>query len=284
MTTTTASPTSTTERDALLADLEDLWRCLDEIFAGLTPADWQRKHGPDWTMADVPYHLSYFDREVVAEPFERGPDIPESERRVIASLAEVNAWNAEQFARRPAGQTPAGSLAQMRASRDRIRRLLAGITDADLDRPAWRVLLGVFFVPARVGLEACRAHTWSHLTELRLRLKRSGPLPSASSVHGALAFYAGIMAEMADRETVAARMRPFTAVLAFSGPGGGAWTLRVAGGACTIAEGVAARPGLTMTQSPDTFLKTVARMQNPLLAMLTRKVKVRGYRNLGAFA
>src|SRR5437870_1534654 len=110
MTTTTIS---TMKRDAILADLEDLWRCLDELFAGLTSAEWQRKHGPDWTVADVPYHLAYFDREVVAEPGLKGAAIPESERWSVNSLEELNDWNARKFAERPAGETPQQSLARM---------------------------------------------------------------------------------------------------------------------------------------------------------------------------
>jgi hypothetical protein len=33
-------------REALLADLEDLWGCFDELIAGFRPPDWARKHGP----------------------------------------------------------------------------------------------------------------------------------------------------------------------------------------------------------------------------------------------
>ena len=39
-----------------------------------------------------------------------------------------------------------------------------------------------------------------------------------------------------------------------------------------------------MTQAPETFVKTLAKMHNPMLAMLTRQVRVRGLRNMGTFA
>ena len=38
-----------------------------------------------------------------------------------------------------------------------------------------------------------------------------------------------------------------------------------------------------MTQSPETFVKTFAKMHNPMLAMLTGQVRVRGLRNMGTF-
>ena len=65
---------------SLLADLDDLWQNLDAIFVSLGSSDWSRQHGPHWTFADVPYHLAYFDREIVAHPIERGPDLPTAEQ------------------------------------------------------------------------------------------------------------------------------------------------------------------------------------------------------------
>ena len=66
---------------ALMADMENLWAGLDEVFASFGLADWARPHGPLWTMADVPFHLSYFDRDVIAHALDRGPDMPESDPR-----------------------------------------------------------------------------------------------------------------------------------------------------------------------------------------------------------
>jgi hypothetical protein len=37
----------------------------DTIFDSLTASDWRRTHGKHWVIADVPYHLSYFDRDLV---------------------------------------------------------------------------------------------------------------------------------------------------------------------------------------------------------------------------
>jgi putative sterol carrier protein len=75
----------------------------------------------------------------------------------------------------------------------------------------------------------------------------------------------------------------FTAVMEFSGPGGGAWTLHVAGGTCRVREGRAAHADLVMIQSPETFVRTRTGVENPTLALWTGKIKVRGLRNLGTF-
>jgi hypothetical protein len=39
-----------------------------------------------------------------------------------------------------------------------------------------------------------------------------------------------------------------------------------------------------MTQAPETFVKTLAKMHNPVLAMLRRQVRVHGLRKMNTFA
>jgi len=41
----------------------------------------------------------------------------------------------------------------------------------------------------------------------------------------------------------------------FSGPGGGAWTLRIADGACTVTEERSPQADLVMSQSVETFVR-----------------------------
>ncbi len=273
--------TSLTTPGAIMSDLEDLWQKFDTLFGSLKPEDWSRKHGKHWTMADVPYHLSYFDRDIVADPVVLGPNVPPERQQVQRTLNELSAWNVRQFAARPAGQTPEQSLAQMHASRDAIRKAVADMSDADLERPAFIQLAGGGWLTARWALIMCRGHTWNHFEQFRLHLGRSTPLPSPTTVHGALAFYANMLRALANPKE--AQRTSLTVVLDFEGPGGGAWTLRVAGGTVSVAEEHAPRADLVMTQSPETFVKTLTQMHNPVVAMVTRKVKVRGLRNLGKF-
>src|SRR5262245_26867638 len=125
-----ATPTRPSVRE-LLGDLEEIWSCLDRLLESLDARDWGRRHGKDWIVADLPYHLAYYDRELIAGAIVRGPDVPVGERRTLRTMAELNAWNAERFAQRPAGQTPAQSLAAMRASRELVRGAVAPLNDGD---------------------------------------------------------------------------------------------------------------------------------------------------------
>jgi hypothetical protein len=267
-----------TEIAAHTADLEDLWQCLDALFADFGPKDWARKHGKRWTFADLPYHLSYFDRECT-HLVEQGADAPTSAHWLMHSEAEVDAWNARMFARRPADQTIDTSLSQMRASRDLIRSTLAGYTDADLDRPVWSPFFG--WTTLRDGIAGITGHTFNHFMEARIRLKRSDPIPPPALVHRSLGFYLGLMERFLDRDRAADAH--FSAVMQFTGPGGGAWTIEVDHGTCRVTESRAEGADLVVTQSPETFVATFARIRNPMLLMLTGKIKVKGFHGLSRF-
>jgi hypothetical protein len=266
---------------AVLSDLEELWRCSDELFASLAPAEWRRRHGRDWTYADVPYHLSYFDRELVARPLARGRDVPLDEQRVMGTLAELDAWNRRMFAQRPADETPERSLARLREVRAEIRAILSGWSDEHLQQPAFMSIVGAGWLPASAILDTAVAHTWSHLTEARLRLGRPAPAPPAGATHRALGFFANFMPRFVNREEAA--RGPFTAVMTFDGPGGGSWTTAVADGAVTTVEGAASEADLRLTMAPETFEKMKSRIQNPILLMLTGQVKVRGFSKMGRY-
>lgn len=271
------------ERDAILADLEDLWRILDEQFASLGPSGWTRKFGPDWTVADVPHHLSYFDRDTVAPPVERGAEVPDDVVRSIHRTArELNAWNARKFAERPPDQTVERSLEQMREAREAVRRAAARLTDGDLDRPAFVPVLGIGWRTIRVALDSCVAHTWSHVIEMRLRIGVGGRVPTGSATHRALGFFARVVCWFVDPGEAA--KGPFTLTLDFTGAGGGAWTIFVRDGACSVAEGRAGRADVVLTQSPETFVKTYTQMKSPLVLMLTREMKVKGFGRMARFA
>jgi putative sterol carrier protein len=74
-----------------------------------------------------------------------------------------------------------------------------------------------------------------------------------------------------------------TVVMELTGPGGGTWTVRVADDTCQISEGRLTSADLVMTQSPETLVKTMTGIQNPVLAMLTGNIKVRGLGSMGTF-
>jgi hypothetical protein len=270
----------------LLADLEDLWRCLDELFASLAVDDWSRRHGAHWIFADVPYHLGYFDHDIVAYPIERGPNLSTAEQWVARSNREVNAWNERMFARRAPDQTVTQSLAQMQASRDAIRRVVGRMHATDFDRPVWFPLLVGGWVPTHAVLEGCRLHTWSQFMELWLRhparSQRPLPVPRAATTHGALGDLMGFFPVLLNR--VQAEQTSLTLAMVFNGPGGGTWTVSVANGACTVHEGPAAQADLIVTQSPESFMRARLELHDPVAAIQTGEIAVQGIEHMGAFA
>ena len=270
----------------LLADLEDLWHCLDELFASLAADDWSRWHGTHWTFADVPYHLGYFDHDIVVDPIERGPDLSTAEQWVARSNREVNAWNERMFARRAPDQTVVQTLAQMHAGREAIRRVVGRMHGTDFDRPVWFPLLVGGWVPTHAVLERCRLHAWSQFMELRhrhpARSERLLPVPRAATTHGALGDLMGFFPVLLNR--VQAEQISLTLAMVFSGPGGGTWTVSVANGACTVSEGQAAQVDLIVTQSPESFMKTRLELHDPRAAVQSGEIAVQGVEYMGAFA
>jgi hypothetical protein len=271
---------------AFLADLEDLWRCLDELFASLGPGDWSYWHGQYWTFADVPYHLGYFDRDVVAYPIEHGQDICTAAQWAARSKSELDAWNERMFAHRPPDQTVMRSLAQMQASQEALRFIISQMPESGLDRPVWFPLLVGGWVPARAVLASCRLHTWCHVMELRLRHPASTHstlgVPRATTMHAALGDLMSFFPLRLNR--VQAEQICFTLTMNFSGPGGGSWTVRVADGACTVSEGQAARADLVLFQSPDCFMKTCLELHDPMAGVQNGEISVQGVEYLDIFA
>ena len=276
----TSAPPSKAAVRGLLSSLESLWSGFDELFDSVGPTDWSRRHGPDWTFADVPYHLAYFDRLMV-DSIQRGTDVLEAEQHVLPTYGELNAWNARKFAERPADQTPEESLREMRDSREAMRRVAASLDDPDLGRPAFIMLPGCGWLTAGAALGACLMHTWSHFVQLRSHLERDTPSADPKATHAAVAFMMGMFGMVLDRDE--ARDATFTAVMDFTGPGGGAWTIRVANSQCTVAEGGTDPADVVMTQTPETFELTRVGMIDPIDAMQRGLLSVQGLEKMSRF-
>jgi hypothetical protein len=269
-----------TTRAALLTDLEELWQRFDEVVATLGPEDWSGKHGQHWTFADVPYHLAYFDREVIVTAINRGLTVPTAEP-LLRTETEQDGWKEIQFTPRPPATTPEQCLERMWASRQAMRNIVARLSEADLDRPVFLPLLGLGWVSVRVALETCCSHTWNHLMQLRCWMKCTTLLPGPAQTQRALSYLMASFARNLNREQAA--QTDLTAVMEFSGLDGAVWTLQVAGGGCQIMEGRAARADLVIVQSPETFVTTRTGIQHPPLALRRGKIQVQGLRKLGTF-
>lgn len=268
-------------RDGLLADLEELWAGVDELLGARMASERSFRHGTVscGRLADLPGHLAHFDRELVARAIARGPNVPQGERWVFQTLDDLDRWRETSFAHRPLREPWERSIERMHASRSVIRRLIGEMPDDGLARPVWWPLpLSGGWRTAGFALEACSSHTWNHLVELRwlARAESTSIGAIASQTHRALARYMRLMAGLMDRGR-AARLSRLTAVMEFTGPGGGAWTFRIADGLCQVTEELPSSPDVVVTQSPDTFVQTmVLETRSQFLAVLTGAIKVRG--------
>jgi putative sterol carrier protein len=65
-----------------------------------------------------------------------------------------------------------------------------------------------------------------------------------------------------------------------SGEGGGDWTVTVADGTCTVAEGKAEKPNITIGMVADDFVKMVEGELSPVAAFMQGKIKLQGDMNL----
>jgi putative sterol carrier protein len=267
----------------LRSDLEQLWATLDRLFATVPQDRWTRRYGPDWTYADVAYHIAYFDRVMVADVIEAGTALPQSERWEALSMRELNDWNRAEFAKRRPGQTPGESIDEMLRQRERIGRCMADLSDADLERPAFSHFFGLGFSTLGSALAGARQHAFSEGWELAYRLGRVEEIRIPERVqHEGVDAYVRLMVSMLDREA-ATKIGRFTMVFDMPGYAGGAWTIGVAGGAATVTPERAKSADLVMTLSTDTFMTMFKKIRNPMLLMLSGKIRVRGFSKMGQF-
>lgn len=267
---------------AMLAMIEGLWSNFDELFEAIErDARWNEAHGADWTFRDVPYHMMYFDRELVAEALERGTNVPVGEQRTQRSVRELNEWNARMFALRPAGETPRQSLSRWRAVRERIRKRANDLDEKRLENPVWIPLVGCGWLPASVALGACIAHTWSEFVQLRYLAGVTGIEPSPEATHAAMGFLLQFLPSAFDAS--AAVDTRFTIVMSYTGPGGGDWTIRVSSGQATLEEGGTAAADLVIRQSPVTAELIRQGKIDLGAAMQSGEVQVEGMEHLETF-
>jgi putative sterol carrier protein len=127
-----------------------------------------------------------------------------------------------------------------------------------------------------------RLHLFSEGWELRERLRaRDVELP-AVVVHAGLSTYMRMMGMMADPQA-AETVRNLAAVWEIDGAGGGTWTVRLRDGRASVAEERDAQPDVVVRTSVDAWMATFKKTANPMLLMLTGKMRVKGMRRFAAF-
>jgi hypothetical protein len=263
-------------------ELEELWQRWDEQLALVPASRWTRRFGPDWTYADVPWHLAYFDRVMVADAIEKGRDLPPEERFDLRTTRDLNEWNQAEFRKRPSGTTPEQAIAELRRQRERIRKLLAAMTDDDLQKPAYNHFFGAGWSTVESALRGARLHAWSELFEFARRLTgRPAPVDPAI-VHAGIASYMALMPLFAD-PVAAKNLGEFVIAWEISGPGGGTWTISVRDGQVSSREAAPARAHFRLRMDADTYLLMFKKLANPMLLMLTGKLRARPLSKLPTF-
>ena len=263
---------------AIMAEVEDTWKKFNNVYQGFTIDQWAKKYGKDWIFSDQPYHMVFFDKAMVVDAIAKGGN--PSDKWLLKSVPEINAWNGREFAKRPADQTAVKSLEQYKASQESIRQMVKGLKESDASRPSWIPLM-MGQATVRDALMFCLVHNVGEYTELRLRLGGKPPPPTPESVHFRLAAMMAFMGMLANPEE--AKKTRMTVIWNFTGPGGGAWTFNIGDGKCVVTDGKAQKPDLMITTTLEGFEKMMRKMQNPMLMMLTRQVKVKGMRKMGVF-
>jgi hypothetical protein len=245
------------------SSLEELWSSLDSLFEDMSPANWQRPHGPDWIFADLPYHLSYIDRLSVARPIELGEALPVADRVQLHTLNELNIWNQGKFADRPDGQNVERSLEQMYNSREHLRQVTATLTDADLARPAWFHLLNMRgFRTVQAVLAFGVGHTWQHLEEARVRHGHNGTMVGPELTHAMLngtipgiPLYLIVPTTTLFLDASRAKELDFSFALKVTDPGGGIWSFRPSDTGWHVVEVESADTDLILSMDLDTYIK-----------------------------
>ena len=272
-----------TQIESLTAQIESLWACQDQLFETISRNnDWGHKHGSDWTFADVPFHLTYCNRDLIIRPIQLGKDLPADEQRSFKSPADLGVYNGGRFTEKPATQTVEESLVELETSRNEIRRLLSEMNDADLERPAWYPFGGGMWANVRAPLQFCLAHDWSEFTQLRIHMRLSEPIPDPA-ITSAYVVRMLNLSMLRRLNSQAANGVPFSAVYAFTDPGVTPVTLQVSDGAAKIIPGDYEHPDLVMTQSAETFEKTLRGIQKFPDAIQSGAIQINNFESLTTF-
>jgi hypothetical protein len=250
-----------------LADLETIWTALDSFYQRFSPQDWARKHGRDWTFADMPFHLAYFNQVVINGIKDEGG------QQAKLTLQELNTWNDAHFANRPASQSSAKGLEYLRTTQVALKQ------EAMRHPPETPVFLPLIIVGGwrtlTFALEYLLDHTWLHFTESHLRYTQSLPELPSSLVHRILNFTMEMASGALRSEDLMGV--DLVTVLHLTGDGGGSWTFTMRDGKCQVEPKAASLADTEISTDIATYLKTsIHNMQSPILALLTGKTRIKG--------
>lgn len=273
MTDTTPSP-DPGDTGSVLRRAESIWGSVDDLFDRFDARQWAEPHGEHWVFADVPYHLGYFDREMIADHI--GNDTDPEGPAVFRTIGDVDSWNDRHFdARRDPSVD--GALDRMREGRAAV---LDAVASAGDDTTAFLPLPGIGATTIDGALATLVMHTWNHFVEARIRSGidvRADPEVTSLAIRSNLGFMPVGLNRRAATSTDLS--------ICFEVRGIGAFGVEVSDGDCQVTSERPARPQLTL-RFPDegAFASVFNGIGNPMLMTMNGKLRVKGLSRLPTFA
>ncbi len=254
---------------------EALDRCLD-AFSKLDEREWARKASDHWTAKEHLAHLVVTQQEQANRLTRQAVAGEPGTVPGFASREEINDYNARTLATVRDLPVPE-LLGRMRAAFEEHLGLLAGLSEADLDRPAsspgWDrpgTIRDLFF--------ASYLFLPGQYQEIRKVAKRKLPhwvqTSSPEQVHYHLerTFHYMPLIFWSKR---GADMRA-TYVFTMEGEGGGQWAVRIADGKAESEDGAPDGFDMELRTKPELWVDLSTGELNPAWAIMTRKVHLGG--------
>jgi hypothetical protein len=260
------------ELSETLIHLTRIMQSMNAFYAPFEAADWNEAHGDKWVHADVPYHLYTFNQAALD-----GLGVAEG-GRFFTTFKDYNGWNDQNFSLRPPETDGPAALALLTSSCDAL------VSAAGERGAAAAAHLPFIFNNGQRRLDwslyYLTYHKWFHLLEAHLRKHNRPPeLPPDT-----LKYVFGHQLLMMPEVLTAKALDGHDMRVTLNITPVGSWTITVADNQASVAEGAVDDPDTSFTVDYVTYMKAnFFRMQNPMLAMLFGKMKVKGLSKAGNF-
>jgi hypothetical protein len=263
-----------------------LQRCL-EVFGQLDAGDWQQSAKPGgWTARDYLGHL------VTSQETEGTPATVQSlagqpvEIPGLSQPGDIDAFNVRNL-EGVRDLSPHELIARLRSAVEEHLRLLDGVSEEDLQKPAsnpglrWPITVETTF-------DMYYLHLPLHYQDIRHCIRKSRSIPhwaelaSPEEIHDSMDRTFRLMPLMYWPE----RGGDLRATYLFDlrGPGGGQWTLAIADRRATSYPGRPERADIEIRAAPALWIDLQTKSANPLLALLSRRLRLKPLRRVGLFA
>ena len=252
-----------------------LQRCLD-AFARLEDSDWRRKVTSRWTAKDHLAHLVATQQEESNQLTHQALAGEPGHLPGYDSREGINDYNEQMLA--TVRDLPVSELlGRLKAACEEHLRILEGMNEADLDKPAsspgWDrpgTVRDLFF--------ASYLHLPGHYQDIRRATKRKLPHWMEASTPEEVHYQLDRTFHFMPLIFWSSRGADMQAVYAFTmeGEGGGQWAIRIGSGKAESQDGAPASFDSEVRTKPGLWMDLSQGDLNPALAIMTRKVQLGG--------